>query len=614
LGEKAKVKETVRLYSRVWQLPTYQGIVARILIAVLIGSSVSAVFRIAYLPGIDPATTFLLSILVLAIPSFVGTGFLYLIVRKEGSPLDARRTAGSVQFGIFFWVAFGAIGSLVSFLTSNAYYEVRFWMLGLGAAYMLFAFLVTGLSDYHPIRNFIAAIMIPILWYSVVYSLGGYGGTIYVLPALWPVSAVAMFLMLSLAVNYIFRAVSVPFERDLNINGPELLRAFGYDYLTNNSEPMEATLSKIGEMQDIPIEILVIKNDEGLAAVGVVEYVHPGPFRQIGSSSLPSAIIDHIEQKHGVPAFIMHGSCTHQQNLTSKKDFPIVMAEIDRLINETEVHDTISGPHWSDLGKFKVWTLFAGDDVLTISTSAPDFTDDISLDVGRDAADMVRKRLPEIKRVSIVDAHNCIDGEAVSVMPGDPEAGEYVGAVSSAVFSTYKNPKTKVSAGIYRVVPQDVHPDEGMGPGGVTALVLDGGEREIVLISLDGNNMDPGFREEALRILKTQGFDDAEVLTTDTHVVNAISLSSRGYPPIGQIKPQEILDAVIIAANKARENVFPVKMGLGFGEVKELCTFGERGFDILTQDIAEAAGIAKRMGMRIGATSFLIALLLTFLI
>jgi putative membrane protein len=614
VGEKAKVKETVRLYSKVWQLPTYRGIIARVLVAVLAGAIISAALRTISSPAIDLVTSSSLSILVLVVPSFIGTGLLYLVVRKEGSPLDARRTAGSVQFGIFFWMAFGAIGSFLSFLTSNAYYEVRFWILGLGAAYMLFAFLVTGLSDHHPIRNFTAAMMIPALWYLMVFTLGGYGGAIYVLPNWWPIVAVVMFLMLSLAVNYIFRAVSVPFERDLNINGPELLRAFGYDYLTNNSEPMEATLSKIGEMQDIPIEILVIKNYAGLVAVGVVEYVHPGPFRQIGSSGLPSAIIDHIEQKHGVPAFVMHGSCTHQQNLTSKKDFPTVMAEIDRLIEETEVHDTMSGPHWSDLGKFKVWTLFAGNNVLTISTSAPEFTDDISLDVGRAAADMVRERLPEINGVSIVDAHNCINGEAVSVMPGDDSAGEYVGAVSSAVFSTVSNPRKNVSAGVYRVIPKDIQPDEGMGPGGVTALVLDGGEREVVLLSLDGNNMEPGFREEAIRILKTQGFDDAEVLTTDTHVVNAISLSSRGYPPIGQNKPQEVMEAIIIAANKAREKVSPVRMGLGFGEVKELCTFGERGFDILTQDIAEAAGIAKRVGIRVGAASFLITLLLTFLL
>ncbi len=614
MGEKAKVKETVKLFSKVWKLPTYQRIIGRIFLAVLLGSVLSGFLQILATPSVDVASTLAISFALLALPAFVGTGLLYAMIRKKDSPLDARRTAGSVQYGIFIWIGFGIIGAILSFISSNDFYEVRFWMLGVGAAYMLFAFLVTGLSDHHPIRNFIAALMIPSLWYLIVSVFGGYGGVIYVLPIWWPVVAIIMFIMLSVSVNYIFRAVSVPFERDLGINGPELLRAFGYDYLTNNSEPMETTLSKIGEMQDVPIEVLVIKNDAGLVAVGVVEYVHPGPFRQIGSSSLPSAIIDHVEQKHGVPAFVMHGSCTHQQNLTSKKDFPIVMAEIDRLIDETEVHDAMSGPHWSDLGKFKVWTLFAGDDVLTISTSAPEFTDDISLDVGRDAADMVRKRLPAIKGVSIVDAHNCINGEAVSVMPGDPEAGEYVGAVSSAVFSTVSNPRMKVSAGVYRAVPEDVRPDEGMGPGGVTALVLDGGNREIVLLSLDGNNMEPGFREEAIRMLKTQGFDDAEVLTTDTHVVNAISLSSRGYPPVGQNKPQETMEAIIIAANKARENVSPVSMGLGFGEVKNLCTFGERGFDILTQNIAEAAGIAKRVGIRLGAASFLIAMLLTFML
>ncbi|MFW9846433.1 MAG: DUF2070 family protein, partial [Candidatus Thorarchaeota archaeon] len=140
------------------------------------------------------------------------------------------------------------------------------------------------------------------------------------------------------------------------------------------------------------------------------------------------------------------------------------------------------------------------------------------------------------------------------------------------------------------------------------------GDREVVLISVDGNNMEPGFREEAIRILKTQGFNDAEVLTTDTHVVNAISLSSRGYPPVGMNKPQETLEAIIIAANKARETVSLVKMGLGFGDVKGLCTFGERGFDVLTQDIAEAAGIAKKVGIRAGSLMFLLTLLLTFLL
>ncbi|NIV68135.1 DUF2070 family protein, partial [Candidatus Bathyarchaeota archaeon] len=84
-----------------------------------------------------------------------------------------------------------------------------------------------------------------------------------------------------------------------------------------------------------------------------------------------------------------------------------------------------------------------------------------------------------------------------------------------------------------------ISPSEGIGPGGVIAVAFHLGEREMVLISIDGNNMEPGFREKAQSLLKAQGFDDAEIITTDTHVVNAISLSSRGYPPIGRNKPDE---------------------------------------------------------------------------
>ncbi len=553
-------------------------------------------------------------LLILGVPSFLGTVLLYAIVRKEGSPLDARRTAGSVQYGILIWIIFGAIGSLLDLLLMSEFYEVRFWMLGLGAAYILFAFLVTGLSDHHPLRNFTAALVIPALWYSTNMALSNLVDPVLIFPPLWPIVVLITFPVFSIAVHFIFRSVSVPFERDLGINGPELLRAFGYDYLMNNSQPIERTLTQIGELQDVPVELIVFRDDEGLVGVGVIQYVHPGPFRQIGSSSLPSTIIDHIEKNHGVPAFIMHGSCTHQQNLTTKEDFPIVMAEIDRLIEETQVHPTASGPHWSDLGRFKVWTLFAGDDVLTVSTSAPEFTDDISLEVGREAANLVRERVPKVRSVAVVDAHNCINGDAVSVMPGDLEAGEYVGAVSSAVFSTFDSPRTKVSAGFYRFVPEDITPEEGIGPGGLTAMILGLDGREVAMVSVDGNNMEAGFRDEAIRLLRTQGFDDAEVLTTDTHVVNAISTASRGYPPVGQHRLEETLEAVVLAANGARERLTEVSLGLGFGEAKGLRTFGERGFDILTQDITEAAGIARRIGFRAGTIALLLAVVLTALL
>ncbi|MHA1638210.1 MAG: DUF2070 family protein, partial [Candidatus Thorarchaeota archaeon] len=417
----------------------------------------------------------------------------------------------------------------------------------------------------------------------------------------------------SMAVHYIFASVSKPFERDLDINGPELLRAFGYDYLTNNSEPLETTLKYIGRTQDVPIEIMIFKNSTGLVAVGVVLYVHPGPFRDIGSSGLPSAIIKHIKDTHGVQGFVFHGTCTHHQNLTTKEDYGKVFSEIDRLIENTEVHSTMSELQWTDQGKFKVWSMFVGDDVLTISTSAPDFTDDIALDVGISTARAIKSKHPDIKNVAIVDAHNCIDDDAVSVMPEDVEAGIFTSALVKAIGLTKSNPRHPVMMGIHQVIPENITAKEGIAIGGVIAVVLKVGSAESAIILVDGNNMQPGFREEVFESLKKEGIDKAEVVTTDTHLVNAISLSSKGYPPVGKNNPQETKDAICEAFTKARESMQEVSVGLGFGEVKDLLTFGEKGFDTLTQNIAEAASIAKHSGIRAGGSVFLLSTLLSFL-
>jgi len=564
-----------------------------------------------------PLLTLIIYVTILGISSFFGTGILYLIVTEEGSPLDARRTAGSVMFGNLIWFTMGLIGVLIDSIISVQIYEIRFWTVGASLGYLMYAFLVNALSDHRQARNFVGAAAPLILWIILELLLAPMDGAVPVLSGFWYISLPVILAISTFVVHYIYRSVSVPFERDLGINGPALLRAFGHDYLAGNPIPIDRLLTEISTPQDVPMEVILFRNSQNaseILACGVIQYVHPGPFRDVGSSELPSVIMEHINEKYGVPTFVMHGTCTHQQNLTTKDDYQKVLNEIERLIENTPVHDGISGPHWTDGEKFKVWTLFAGEDVLAITTSAPDFTDDVALEVGYDAANMVRQQLPEIKGVAIVDAHNCINDHAVSVVQGDPEANEYVGAIAGAVFSTLSEPKSRVKMGIYQVFPKDISPQEGIGPGGISALSLIYEDYRFVLISVDGNNMEPGFRERIIGTLKAQGYDDAEVVTTDTHVVNAISLSSKGYPPVGRNKPDETLEHILVASLKAREKIQAVQVGLGFGVVKGIRTLGERGFDILTQDIAEAAGIAKHVGIRAGIGSVIVAVLLAFLL
>ena len=608
------MKETVRLYTKVWQLPSFRQIILRMTLLSLATSVVSTVLK-----GISPGPsnlilTFMLYLVVSSVPTFLGTGLLYFIAAEKNSPLDARRTAGSVQFGLLFWFSLGIIGALVDALLSTQVFEPRFWVLGASIGYLAFAFLVNGLSDHPEPRNFAGATMPYLLWLAALLLASPLDPLLPVLPPLWPITVVGSIIVISVTVHYIYRAVSVPFERDLGINGPELLRAFGHDYLANNPTPIETILTGIATTQDVPMEVILFSDGEKPVACGVISYVHPGPFRKIGSSDIPSALVKHIREKHGIPSFVLHGSCTHQQNLTTKEDYSKVFNEVDHLIESTTTYKEVSGPFWTDGGKFKVWTLFAGPNVLAITTSSPDFTDDIALEVGVDTAEMIRSRLPHLDSVTIADAHNCINDHAVSVTKGDPEAREYVGTVSGAVFSTDGREKSQVDAGLHQVVPKDFLEKEGIGPGGITSLVLRTGEGDTALIIVDGNNMVPGFREEVIGILRTQGFDHVEVATTDTHVVNAISLSSRGYPPVGRYRPEETIEYIIMASEKAREKLQRVEIGLGSGVANGLRTFGEKGFDILTQDVAEAADIAKRKGIGAALSAFLVSVLLAFFI
>ncbi len=612
MGEKAKVKETVSLYSKVWQLPTYRGIVLRLALMVIVSSFILSLFRLLGPSSNDFFVSYVHYFIFLGTTASLGSGLLFLVVRKKDSPLDARRTLGSVQFGTLLWFALACIGGLFDLILGVTYIEGKAWLVGLASSYLLSGFLINGLSDYHPIRNFIGAAMPQLVWIVSYFALRTISPTLPEITPLWYIVIPIILIVDSIAIWWIFRAVSKPFERDLGINGPDLLRAFGYDYLMENPTPMEKVLTQIGIKQDIPIEVIAVRdNNDSLYAAGVVLHIHPGPFRDIGSSDLPSAVISHIEQKHAIPAFVFHGACTHHQNLTNKEDFERIFQIIDEAITTLEAKEMLVGPLWEDSGKFKTWTLVAGKNAVVISTTAPAFTDDIALEVGNNAISQAKQQIPELDVIAVVDAHNSIDDDAVSVMPGDPEEQEYIEGVSRGLNNAWKESPSRLKLGIYSMHPENLGIEEGIGPGGIVTLAFISDEKKVGFVTVDGNNVCPGFREKVIDALKKVGYDAAEILTTDTHVVNAVSLSSRGYPPVGSQKPQPVIDSIVDSAKRALNEVRSVTVGITSRTVPDLCTFGERGFDTLTQNIVEAADIAKRIGLAAGGLAFLFSIFLS---
>jgi putative membrane protein len=150
-----------------------------------------------------------------------------------------------------------------------------------------------------------------------------------------------------------------------------------------------------------------------------------------------------------------------------------------------------------------------------------------------------------------------------------------------------------------------------MGSGGITTVLLEVEAQRMAYVVIDGNNLALGLRERLHQELVPNLVDEAEILTTDTHEVNAISTKGEGYSPIGlDIPPEEVIQAVKRLVEEAKQRLAPVKAGVHVGETSSLHVMGEGTVETLTDLVPQSAKIAKRTGLAIFSGALLIALLL----
>ena len=110
----------------------------------------------------------------------------------------------------------------------------------------------------------------------------------------------------------------------------------------------------------------------------------------------------------------------------------------------------------------------------------------------------------------------------------------------------------------FEVGSATVHPAEfslkdGMGSGGITAIIISVALQKIAYVVIDGNNMVSGLREKILSALESAGFQMSEVFTTDTHAVSAVVVGPRGYHPVGEAMNPDRLIANIVEVTREKQ-------------------------------------------------------------
>jgi putative membrane protein len=168
--------------------------------------------------------------------------------------------------------------------------------------------------------------------------------------------------------------------------------------------------------------------------------------------------------------------------------------------------------------------------------------------------------------------------------------------------------------GAATVYPKEFSLKDGLGTGGITAIVVKVENQKTVYVVIDGNNMIAGLREKILAALTLVGFDEREVFTTDTHAVTALVTSRQGYHPVGEAMDQEVLVRIVCdLAKKALGNLEASKAGYLHLVVPQVRVIGEERLKSITTLVDKTIQRAKKTVIPVFGAEALILLLLLLL-
>ncbi len=382
-----------------------------------------------------------------------------------------------------------------------------------------------------------------------------------------------------------------------------LFRAFVLAWAEDVNGPLEEQITRVGETMGLDVDSITFEGGNGECnAAFIVPYVHPGPFRKVGSSGLPTVLVDAV-RKVGCEALVAHGVSTHSRDLTRSVDNERV-AEV--------VADGLFAGAGSEYATPIVWAerkgaqascqLFGEAALVTLSLSPRSYDD-----LPEELHERIAKAARDIGlSACVVDSHHSIDIEG-GFEEYDPD--DLYEAAVKALKLAQGMERSIFSVGVDRIVPSDWGLDDGMGPDGVAALAvsLDSGQTSVYVV-IDGNNMVLGLRDEIVEAVKARGVNEAEVLTSDTHLVNGIGATTSGYFPIGmKIKSEKIVGYVMDAVDSAFNKLRRSRVRHSHSTIIGLTVLGSTGLEALSRVLESGFKLFKRAGSTIMPTSFLLA-------
>src|SRR3989441_1937003 len=410
----------------------------------------------------------------------------------------------------------------------------------------------------------------------------------------------------AVGVSRIIRNVEHSGTAEVRDSPMTLFRVFLQHWLKSDPEPLEKRLGALGTQGTIEGSILAFSSAKGAVGSVVVSNFHPGPYRDLGSGGLPSRLKVSLEGSRGGIVQVPHGISNHQLNIVSQKD---VQRVIEKAIAEYPVGTRL--PESSAMVRAVVGEAKASGQVfgtvafLTLTLSPTDMEDlpsEVAIEIEREAQE---RGLTAI----VADAHNSLSNQTSIT---SEQARKLVEASVKVLDQLALARRSPFRAGSAADPLEEFRLEDGIGPGGLSSLVVRNGNQIVAYLTIDGNNMHTGVRKTILEALETIGVADGEIMTTDTHLVTGLVRSTLGYYPVGAH-----LDVGLLT-RKVRETVQRAMGSMeestaGFSKFSiEVRVLGSETFQTITNFVGRVARRIGRQFFRLEALTLVVTLIILF--
>jgi len=397
-------------------------------------------------------------------------------------------------------------------------------------------------------------------------------------------------IVLLLGMYLYLKKVSNSVKEIVGVQGDALFRAFIKDWFGGKSDDLEALLEDIGEVTNLPITLLLFRREKELKSIFVIPSFHPGPFKDVGSSILPFYLCQKLKEQFNCEILVFHGPSTHALNLVSQRENEKVLSQIQNLLTKDISFESSATPFVRIIGEeFQIGCQKFNEKIVLIATRSPKTMEDISLEVSLSLINAIKGRFGT--EITVIDGHNCLGEDSPFIVPGSKLASQFLIDGEKAIEEIQEKKNSELKIGTHRLYP-DIKKEEGMGECGIAVLLVEVAGQRTAYVLFDSNNMISGLRENIIQNI--QEVDEIEVMTSDTHTVNALGPSRSGYHPIGEvIDHKEIISYVQEVISQASKNIEEVEVGVIKGNLENVKVIGDRGFENLLEGVARAAHIAK---------------------